>query len=129
MKWGSGFWEETEERIKELTTKLENDLKAELGGKIPGFNCNVSDYEKITKEQKSEVVYRAQHVVNSIQAKQLTGIIELTHEVLDDPQQTYILAVDKLDEDWGLRIASRGPLTAPEFGLANPSSKFRNARS
>jgi hypothetical protein len=66
---------------------------------------------------------------NNWKAKQLTGIIELTHEVLDDPQQTYILAVDKLDEDWGLRIASRGPLTAPEFGLANPSSKFRNARS
>src|SRR5579859_2767691 len=32
--WGSKFWEQTDYRIEELTTKLENDLKASIGATL-----------------------------------------------------------------------------------------------
>jgi len=45
---------------------------------------------KLTEEQKQEVVQRAQHVVNEVQIRQLSDILELMDKVLSDPQKRYL---------------------------------------
>lgn len=126
-KWGSTFWEETDYRIKELTTKLESDLKASIDGSKLGLPISLGAGGSLTEEQRQEIVHRAQHVVNDVQIRQLSDMIELIDEVLDDPAQPYFIVIDRLDEDWvedKLRFMLIRALieTVREFG------KVRNAK-
>jgi hypothetical protein len=105
-KWGRTFWEETDYRIRELTTKLESDLKASIDAAQIGVSLSAKGGEALTEEQKMEVVHRAQHVVNEVQIRQLSDMIELIDEVLEDPKRLYYVVIDRLDEHWvedGLR--------------------------
>ncbi len=99
-EWGKSFWEETEYRIKEVTTKLETDLEGAIRVKVPGIGASGAESEKLTEEQRAEIVQRAQHVVNEVQIRQLSDIIELADKVLDDPQKPYYITIDRLDEQW-----------------------------
>ena len=100
-KWGKTFWEETDYRIKELTTKLETDLKLSIDAAKIGIPISADGGKSLTAEQKAEVVHRAQHVVNEVQIRQLSDMIELVDEVLEDPKRCYYIVIDRPDEDWG----------------------------
>lgn len=100
--WGESFWEETEYRIKEVTTKLESELKASVEGKVPNLlTMNGGVSKVLTDEQKADVVHRAQEVVNRVQIRELSDVINLIDDVLlADRQQKYFITIDRLDEDW-----------------------------
>jgi len=99
--WGEKFWDETEYRVKELTTKVESDLKASIGGSMAGIHLDASGGQKLTEEQKHEVIQRGRKVVNDIQIKQLADVIRLLSEdIFNDPQQKYFITIDGLDEQW-----------------------------
>jgi len=99
--WGEKFWDETEYRVKELTTKVESDLKASIGGSFGGVNLDASGGQKLTEEQKQEVIQRGRKVVNEIQIKALADVIRLLSEdMFNDPQQKYFITIDGLDEQW-----------------------------
>jgi hypothetical protein len=85
---------------KRLTTKLESDLKASIDGARLGIPISLTGGGSLTGEQKQEIVQRAQHVVNEVQIRELSDMIELIDEVLDDPQRYYYILIDRLDEDW-----------------------------
>ncbi|MEO3430810.1 hypothetical protein AAFN88_18290 [Pelagibius sp. CAU 1746] len=100
-EWGDKFWTETEYRVKEFTTKLENDVKAAVGGQLSGVSFGVDAAKSLTSEQKGEIVRRAQEVVQKIQIKDLHSVISLLADsVFTDPQQRYYIVIDRLDEDW-----------------------------
>lgn len=99
-RWGKEFWQETEYRIQEVTTKLENNLKAAVEGKFSGINFTAGGAESLSQEQKAELIQRAQHVVNEVQIRQLSDVIKMLDDVLDDRQKRYYLVIDRLDEDW-----------------------------
>lgn len=98
--WGESFWEETEYRIKEVTTKLETDLQAAVGAKVKIASFDAKTAEKLSEEQKRDVIQRAQTVVNSVQIRELSEILDLLNDVLTDKQKRYFLIIDRLDEDW-----------------------------
>lgn len=99
--WGDKFWQETEYRVKEVTQKLESDINAQLGGDIVGLKAQASTGQKITEEQRAEIIHKAQRVVNSIQIKALSDVMTLlADEVFNDNQQKYYVVIDKLDENW-----------------------------
>src|SRR4051812_29072331 len=50
-KWGSTFWEQTDYRIEELTTKLETDLKASITSEIPATKINLSGGQLLSQEE------------------------------------------------------------------------------
>ena len=58
------------------------------------------DTQKLTEQQKSEVIQRAQYVVNEVQIRQLSDVIDLLDDILKDPQKHYYLTIDRLDEHW-----------------------------
>lgn len=100
--WGESFWKETEYRVQEVTTKLENDLKASIDGELPKIGrLSSGAARKLSEEQKENVIHRAQQVVNSVQIRELTTVMELMNEILStNNQQRFIITIDKLDEDW-----------------------------
>lgn len=101
-KWGKSFWEETEYRIQEVTQKLEKDIHGQIESALPKgmLSVKVGGSYNITDEQKGEIVERSQKVVNDVQIRQLSDIITLLDEILDDPQKRYYILIDRLDEDW-----------------------------
>lgn len=99
-KWGSTFWEATEYRIKEITTQFENQVKSNVRSKFPGFSFSVESLSKLTEEEKAEIHHRAQYVLNNVQVRQLSDIIDLIDTILSDRQKPYFLTIDRLDEGW-----------------------------
>lgn len=109
-KWGKSFWLESEYRVQEITQTLEKDLTAALDAKasppIPGLTTeigfNVGTAKKLTEEQKGEVVRRGQEIVNKVQMKTLSKIMELLETDLlgSDRQKRYFITIDRLDENW-----------------------------
>lgn len=98
--WGKSFWLETERRVKEVTTTLEEELRGVVKTGFPALSLSVSGAEKLTEAEKEEIVDRAQSVINKIQIRQLSELIELVGAVLSDRQKLYYVVIDKLDVDW-----------------------------
>jgi hypothetical protein len=98
--WGKSFWEETDYRIKEVTTTLERNLSASIGSGELGVPLSLEGARRLTEEQKQDVSQRAQTVVNQVQIRQLSDVIDLLDEVLKDPQKRYFVIIDRLDENW-----------------------------
>jgi hypothetical protein len=100
-QWGEEFWEDTEYRIKEVTHKFENELKANATGKIPWVEFNVGGASKLTDEQKTEIVQRGKSVINGIQMRELTDVLRfLKEDVFYEEDEPCYVCIDHLDENW-----------------------------
>lgn len=100
-QWGDKFWLETDTRIKELTTKLENELKGDIDLSNLGIPITASGAERLTRESKQEICNRAQAVVNKVQVQDLNNVINLlAQDIFTDPQQKFFIVIDKLDDNW-----------------------------
>ncbi|OFA01748.1 P-loop ATPase, Sll1717 family [Duganella sp. HH101] len=100
-EWGEKFWDETEYRVKELTTKVESELKGSFGAGFSGVKMDASGGKKLTEEQKQEVIQHGRRVVNEIQIKALADVIRLlSDDIFNDSQQLYFITIDGLDEHW-----------------------------
>jgi hypothetical protein len=101
QEWGSHFWEETEYRVKEFVTKLEDSLVNSAGVDAHNIKLNSTSFEKISDEIKGDVVNRAQKVVNEVQIRDLSKVIDLLAEdFFGDRNIPYYITIDKLDENW-----------------------------
>lgn len=99
--WGNKFWLTTEERLKELTSKIEKNLEGAISGSLPGVELSINGAKRLTTEQRSEVVQRARKAVSDVQIRELENIIAvLADEIFNDPQERYYITIDKLDEEW-----------------------------
>jgi len=99
-KWGESFWEETEYRIKEITQTLEQNLKTAVEADFSPAALSIEGAQSLTESQKKDVIQRAQFVVNQVQIRELSEILDLLKDVLDDAQKRYFIVIDRLDDDW-----------------------------
>jgi hypothetical protein len=101
---GEKFWQETETRVKEITSKFEKEIESEWTGEvnIKAFGAKTGRHstEKLTEEQRSEIVRHGQRVVNEVHLKELGKVIEWIRDVLDEGQDYYYVIIDRLDENW-----------------------------
>jgi hypothetical protein len=105
LRWGESFWKESEYRVKEITTKIEEDLGVAIGGEIKsgvgGLKLSAASAQKLSEEEKLEVVHRGQAIIDKVQMKTLSEIISLLEsDLLDDKQKKYYITIDRLDENW-----------------------------
>lgn len=99
--WGNKFWEETEYRIKEVTEKLESNLKTQLGADLDVLRLSAEGATREELQTRAEIVHKAQRVINDIQVKALSDVLKLlADDVFEDPQENYFIVIDKLDEGW-----------------------------
>lgn len=100
-KWGERFWENAECRVREVTQKFENDLKTKLASKFKFFTSEIDSASKISTEDRREIVYLAQDVVDHVQIQQLAKVMDLLQDdILSDQQQHFYIVIDRLDENW-----------------------------
>ena len=103
-KWGGKFWSEAEYRVKEITSKMENDLSGQLGAELKAgvLSGKVSGGAKalLSSEEKGEIIDRGQRVVSEAQVQDLSKIRQFLQAVLTDRQKCYYILVDRLDENW-----------------------------
>lgn len=128
-KWGETFWEETEYRIKEITEKIEQELKGAIEPTIKDVKLlSIKGGLNLTKEQKSEVIERGKKVVNEIQMRELNEVIDLiSNDLLTDNQKPFYVVIDKLDEDW-VEEKLRYKLIKALLIAAKDFSKVANAK-
>lgn len=125
-KWNSKFWAETEERIKEITEKLEKQLTIGADLEVYGVKASLATADSLSKEVISEIVFKAQKVVNEIQIQDLSQVINLLHdEIFDDDQKRVFITIDSLDESW-VDDVLRYKLIR---GLIDATRKFRKIRN
>ncbi len=100
-EWGDRFWLETDEQLKELTTKFTKDIKAKLGSKFKEIDISLEGAKSLSEETRSEIRSLSTQVVSGIQIKRLNEVLDLLAEfAFDDRQKRYYILIDKLDEDW-----------------------------
>ncbi|QHM71414.1 P-loop ATPase, Sll1717 family [Mixta intestinalis] len=100
-EWGDKFWLDTDEQLKQITRKLEDETKANLELKYSGIDVSLNGASKLSDEQKTEVTQRASQVVSSLQIKKLNEMLDMLAEYsFKDSQKHYYLLIDQLDEDW-----------------------------
>lgn len=100
-EWGDKFWTETEYRVKEFTSKLEDDIRASLGAKYKDVGFGIEAARNLSSEQKGEIIKRANEVVEKGQIAELLHVISLlADDIFTDPQQRYFVIIDRLDEGW-----------------------------
>ena len=104
-KWGKSFWLETEYRVREITTRLEqqlsDELKAHAGIDPLGSADLVSgEVQKLSLDQRAELCSRGQKIISAAQVQDLHNVIKLLDNVLSDRQKQYLILVDGLDENW-----------------------------
>ncbi len=101
MQWGDKFWFDTEYRIIEIASKIETELKNSVGADLNLIKLATAGASKITEEEKKEVVQRGQPIINRIQMKELSDILDfLNDNVFDDDLQKFYICIDRLDENW-----------------------------
>ena len=101
LEWGYQFWEDTEYRIKEITSRVEKDLQASIAGKVAIAELRAGAAGKLSQEEKLEIVQRGKSVINAIQMRELTDVLQfLNEDVFSDDKQQFYICIDRLDENW-----------------------------
>ncbi|MEK6481530.1 hypothetical protein WJR50_28560 [Catalinimonas sp. 4WD22] len=105
-KWEDKFWENTEYRIKEMETSLENRFKGELGGQVD-IKELFKVLGKVDKESKDsntikyEVINKAQKVVNESQIEHINNILDIMEtKMFIKSQKKFFIIIDDLDKEW-----------------------------
>lgn len=100
-KWGRKFWLTTDERMKELTKKIESSLSASVAGKNFPLELGIGGARTLSAEERVEVVELGRRAVSEVQIKELENLISvLDDHVFDDRMQRYYVTIDALDEPW-----------------------------
>jgi hypothetical protein len=110
LKWGESFWKDSEYRVQEVTKTLEQELGSSIGAGIDGaisptlkagVKLSAEAARRLTESEKAEVVSRGQSVVDKVQMKTLSDIMDMLEiDILEDKQKKYYITIDRLDEDW-----------------------------
>lgn len=100
-KWGNKFWLTTEERMHELTERIEKSLAGTLNAGGKGLELSSAGARKLSTEEKYVIVERGKQAVSEVQVRELDNLIVVLDDVIfSDRQQQYFITIDTLDEEW-----------------------------
>jgi hypothetical protein len=99
--WEGKFWITMDQNIKELTEKVENAVKAEVGGEIEKFKAGGQYEKRLSSDKKSELISRIRKIISSDQLAELSGVIEMLSDTeAGEGMKNFHILIDKLDEHW-----------------------------
>lgn len=104
-EFGSKFWCETDERVREITEtfeeKIDAEAKARFGLPHLGLTAGTDSGSSVKTESRSEQADRFQRVVNQTQLARLNKMLSvLDEDILDTPQHSTYVIIDDLDREW-----------------------------
>lgn len=100
-EWGSEFWHETQERVREIITKFEGELNAAVSIGSEEIKGSIGGKDAISEQERTEIAFKAKRVVDKVQIQKLSNLMDiLAEDILDPKKGTYYILIDKLDEQW-----------------------------
>ena len=100
LDWKDNFWKQDNNHVIEMLNKTESELGANFGAAVSGIGAGVSGKKTISKEEKHTLKQQAQSVVDGMQMKEVTQLLDMLNEVIEYQQKQYYIVIDKLDEGW-----------------------------
>src|ERR1700722_11420803 len=104
--YAEDYWVRTDTQIKKITAEFEEKLTSDakvgiaLAGQISGSIGGESADRNLSRVE-SEVQDRAQTIVSDFQISALNTVVDALEKYgFDDPQKSYFLVIDDLDQDW-----------------------------
>jgi hypothetical protein len=99
------FWCETDVRVRDITQKFENQIRAEAGSNFGPKSLNArltaGGSKTTSQEERAELAQRFQRIVNETQLPRLNKMISvLDEDILESPQHYTYVVIDDLDRDW-----------------------------
>jgi hypothetical protein len=100
------FWCETDERVKDITTRFEekvnSEAKASFGvPSIAALGSSLGSSSAAEVELRAQQADRFQRIVNETQLPRLNKMINVLDEyILDSDQHFTYIVIDDLDQDW-----------------------------
>lgn len=100
------FWCETDQRIKDIITKFEEQVDSEAEASfgvahIANLKGGLSGSTTVSTEIKSVPAERFQRIVNETQLPRLNKMMQvLDEDILDSAQNYTYIVIDDLDRDW-----------------------------
>ena len=104
--FGESFWAETDERVREITTNFEKQVKALAGVEVDvpligEGQLGIEGLTTATTTVRRELADRYQRLVNETQLSRLNKMIAvLDDEILASDQNFTYVVIDDLDRDW-----------------------------
>jgi hypothetical protein len=104
-EFGSKFWCETDERVREITEtfeeKIDAEAKARFGLPQASLAAGTGSGTTLRTESRAEQADRFQRIVNQTQLARLNKMLSvLDEDILDTPQQSTYVIIDDLDREW-----------------------------
>jgi hypothetical protein len=124
-EWEGKFWITMDQNVKELTEKVENAVKIEMGGEVEKFKAGGQYDKRLSVDKKSELVARVRKVINAEQLTELANVIDVLATIEHHEQQkSFYILIDRLDENW-VDVSLRFKLIR---GLVESLKAFRKIR-
>ena len=108
------FWKDTEELIRKETDNFEKKVQTSIRGSLAAPILKLlqgetaidrDEINHIGHAQTTEIKQIGQQVVNKMQMRELTAVMDLlADELLRDRQKKYYICIDKLDENWSSNL-------------------------
>ena len=99
------FWCETDERVRDIITKFEeqvdSEAKASFGISHVGVLGGIANSSASSTEVRTAQAERFQRIVNATQLARLNKMMDvLNDDILDSAQNYTYIVIDDLDRDW-----------------------------
>ena len=98
--WSNEFWQKTEHRIKQLEKQAEDKFLDSTGLSSSIFSFKAENSESNTTKSIEEIKYKAEQVINNIQAEELYEVIGIMKDLLSTSQKKIYIVIDDLDKEW-----------------------------
>jgi hypothetical protein len=96
-QWNPSYWESAEVRVREITSSLDERVKAAVG--VSMFSVGAEEGE--TSTVRTEIAEKAQRIVSEVSLEKIrVGMTIIEKRVLNDPQKPYYIIIDDLDKGW-----------------------------
>lgn len=98
--WQHTFWKKSDDHVTGMITKKESELGGAISTSGPAISARLTGKEKLSEKAIHEIRQRAKSIVDETQMSQVTHLLSMLNDVVEDQQKRYYVVIDKLDEGW-----------------------------
>ena len=99
-QWRDTFWKTNDSYISKVIEEQKDKIEASVGADIPTMATKVKAGTQLTQQQIIDFKQRSQEIVNSVQIREVTALLEMLDEFINYNQGKYYVVIDRLDEKW-----------------------------
>lgn len=99
-QWRDTFWKTNDSYISKVIEEQKDKIEASVGVDIPTMATKLKAGTQLTQQQVIDFKQRSQEIVNSVQIREVTALLEMLDEFINYNQGKYYVVIDRLDEKW-----------------------------